>query len=946
MTESSKIDEQLYSRQLYAIGHDTMISIKDSSILIMGLSGLGTEIAKNASLIGFGNIDLYDGIDLPLVTIEDVGNNYYCSEEDISNTRRIDAVHDKLKTLNQYVNIQQVDNIDYKKYSVIICTSNCASNKDTISRECRNHGIKYIFANSNGLWGSIFCDFGENHHIKDIDGEELKTGVISEYDYETGICTTIDNHNLVSDDTIKINDRHYIISVIDATNFGCSTKIQDFQKDVPYRQMKKEAIINFKPYYETRYELDTFKHSSDIFADNNTMRLLFCADNEIPLDDSSIESQVINKMIGLELTPMNSILGGIVGQEVLKAVSHKYIPITQYYYHNELGTIISNEKLLMNLNKMEDVSILDRYSISRKIFGDSLYQKVLNSTTFVIGSGAIGCELLKNLAMIGVKSIDVTDMDSIEKSNLNRQFLFRDNNIGQPKSVAAASAIRNINPDVNIISHVLRVCDDTDKIFDRKFYKSKTCILNALDNVEARKYVDTKCVNYKVPLLESGTMGGRCSTQPIIPHLTQSYNSVINDANKNSIPICTIKSFPYRIEHTIQYAREQFEYYFNIIQRDVNLANTDRERYKRIEIADAHTLHDNVRYYEENYPHDIQSCVIWAYKVWHEIFRDQIMHLTTQFPVNYVNKDGIRFWSGLKKYPTFGEFNPNNKEHMSFVISAAILWYKTAHPTYDCEFDFDSFVRTLVPHTFVPSKEQVVSENDDEERDRLRKKTEKMSMSNIDHIRKYFESYKSIDCSVTEFEKDDNTNFHIDFITATSNNRAINYHIETANKYVTKGIAGKIIPALATTTSLVGGLVSFEFYKIVAGIKDITKYKSSSINLADSFFCYFSPTAASNIIFGKLECTLWDTFNYYKSITPSELIDSIEKVYNVTVSILRYESFILFSPIFQDECDEYKNTPIIDIIESKYRVDSTTINLNFSIEDQDDDIELPVITLN
>ena len=83
-----------------------------------------------------------------------------------------------------------------------------------------------------------------------------------------------------------------------------------------------------------------------------------------------------------------------------------------------------------------------------------------------------------------------------------------------------------------------------------------------------------------------------------------------------------------------------------------------------------------------------------------------------------------------------------------------------------------------------------------------------------------------------DFEKDDDTNFHIDFINATANLRARNYKITECDRNKTKMIAGKIIPAIATTTAMITGVVSNEIYKFVQNFDDIAKFKNAFVNLA------------------------------------------------------------------------------------------------------------------
>jgi ubiquitin-activating enzyme E1 len=154
-----------------------------------------------------------------------------------------------------------------------------------------------------------------------------------------------------------------------------------------------------------------------------------------------------------------------------------------------------------------------------------MQEKIGNVKTFMVGAGALGCEYAKAFAMIGLGcgpngQVTVTDNDNIEVSNLNRQFLFRKNNVGKPKSETACMIAKQMNPDLKINPLVELVSPDTEHIFNDEFWESLSFIVNAVDNVKARLYVDSRCAWYGKGLLESGTLGTKANQQMIVPHVT------------------------------------------------------------------------------------------------------------------------------------------------------------------------------------------------------------------------------------------------------------------------------------------------------------------------------------------------------------------------------------------------------------------------------------------
>ena len=267
-----------------------------------------------------------------------------------------------------------------------------------------------------------------------------------------------------------------------------------------------------------------------------------------------------SKICAGDISPMAAAIGGLVAQEVMKACSGKFMPVKQWLYFDARECLPEDTSALTEEICAPSGS---RYDGQVAIFGRDFQSKLTKQKYMVVGAGAIGCELLKNMAMIGLGAspegkIFVTDMDHIERSNLNRQFLFRSWDVQQPKATVAAKAATAMNPDLNIEAHENRVGAETENIYNDDFFENLDGVTNALDNVEARTYMDRRCVYYRLPLLESGTLGTKGNTQVVIPDLTESYSSS-RDPPEKSIPICTLKNFPNQIEHTLQWARDLFE---------------------------------------------------------------------------------------------------------------------------------------------------------------------------------------------------------------------------------------------------------------------------------------------------------------------------------------------------------------------------------------------------
>jgi len=549
----------------------------------------------------------------------------------------------------------------------------------------------------------------------------------------------------------------------------------------------------------------------------------------------------------------------------------------------------------------------------------------------------------------------VTDMDLIEKSNLNRQFLFRPWDVQKQKSATAAEAIKKMNPMINVIAHDNRVGPETEKVYDDAFFEDLDGVANALDNVEARMYMDRRCVYYAKPLLESGTLGTKGNVQVVVPYLTESYGSS-QDPPEKSIPICTLKNFPNAIEHTLQWARDVFEGEFKQNAETAAHYLGDAkfmERTLKLPGSQPAQILDSLRItLVDDRPADMQACVAWAVNHFTSQYGNQIAQLLHNFPADQTTSTGQPFWSGPKRCPHALAFDVNNAVHFDYVYAAANLKASVyGLPQVRDRALIEKMAAAVTVSVFRPKSGVKIAVTDQE----AQSQNSALDTEDVDVLKAAIpplSALKGLHVTPLEFEKDDDANLHMDFIVAASNLRAANYDIAPADRHKSKLIAGKIIPAIATTTSLVAGLVSLELLKLVQKHDDLESFKNGFVNLALPFFGFSEPIAAPKKTYNEIDWTIWDCIEVNGEMTLGEFMNYFQKEKNLEITMLSQGVSMIYAfflpPSKQQERMEMPLSELVRKV-SKRKIEPHVKALVLELccnDDTGEDVEVPYVKYN
>lgn len=563
--------------------------------------------------------------------------------------------------------------------------------------------------------------------------------------------------------------------------------------------------------------------------------------------------------------------------------------------------------------------------------------------------------------------------------------------VGKLKSAVAAEAARAINPKVRLAAYEEAVGGDGEARvgypFGSGFWEGLDVVANALDNVKARLHVDSACVAHGLPLLESGTSGTKGNTQVVLPGRTESYGSSA-DPTEPSIPVCTLKSFPYLIEHTLQWARDVFEGEFVHAATHVN-GWLQRPNYLRELAADTVTLPHT----DQPAPNDgaqlppavpahfrlatdrLTSC--WPPSRWftapqwrgprepptalagrfassragtprhlpHETLLAYRRHtapsdcryvasvsgLLRQFPPGHRSEGGALFWGGTHRQPHTTPFDESDAGHRAFVCAAATLRGRMLGlPSAGAE-KLEAAIDDEVAAVRASAGGAVAVVDAATDAPVAASEAEAAALAlrppppppppavqaRLDRMLADIEGKPGrvarmraakLAAVPQAFEKDDDSNGHLDFITAASNLRAECYGIPPADRHRSKLIAGRIVPAIATTTAAVVGLSCLELLKLCRAEAAPAAYRNGFLNLALPLLAFSEPASAEEYELpaaatspwadGRRRWTLWDRIDVPAApadeggalgeLTLGAIVQSLESRLGLEISLLEH----------------------------------------------------------
>ncbi|XP_053809456.1 ubiquitin-like modifier-activating enzyme 7 isoform X5 [Vidua chalybeata] len=828
-------EEPRYSRQLYVLGGGAR-RLPGSAVLVSGLRGTGAQVATALVLAGTGRVVLHD---CGAACSADRAHQFLLGESDLGQNRA-KASQQALAELNPRVVVEahtgELSEAFLASFQVVVLTESPLEEQLRVGDFCHAQGICFIVADTKGLAGQLFCDFGERFVVDDpAEGDPVSAAVEHISQGSPGVVTYMGTEN----------SHGHLFRDGDLVTFSGVQGMTELNKQEPIPV----------------HVLDAFR---------------------LEISDTS------------SFSPYRC--GGLISQvQQPQECSHK--PLCQALEEPKIQ-VASPEDLPRSCSLHAAFQALHAFRREQgrlpRPRAPADAERVLElARSLGAQQGPLDEDIVR--AFASVSAGDLCPVAAVVGALAAQEVL------KEPKSVVAAAAVQRMNPDVRVTAHQNQVGPATEIIYKDNFFRHLDGVASALDTIEARTYLERRCLRCRTPLLDSGTEGTQGNVLAMVPSLTKLLGPA-STPRDGTFPLCTLRHFPRTIQHTLQWAREEFEGLFQLPAEQVNKLMEDPaflEQQPPGKVLEQ--LWDSLR----ERPQDWRDCVRWARRRWQSCYHDAIAQLLHIYPPEHETSPGVPFWAGDRSCPHPLTFNPDNDTHLDYVLAAAHL-FAQVHRVPPCRDRgaIKAVLRDVVLPPFAPQEGlQIPLTEEPTEEAQVPKDHRQLTELTQDlvHWRQELVGDEDTRAPLMEpihFEKDNDV--HIDFITAASNLRAENYGISPANWLTSKRIAGRIVPAIITTTAAVAGLACLEVYKLVWGCQDLSCYRNSNISLSACLLLRVQPPPAPTYRYGGREWSCWDRLEMRavgadgQAMTVQEVLDWLQRTYGWTVTMLLCGDIVLY----------------------------------------------------
>ncbi|TDG52680.1 hypothetical protein AWZ03_000913 [Drosophila navojoa] len=512
----------------------------------------------------------------------------------------------------------------------------------------------------------------------------------------------------------------------------------------------------------------------------------------------------------------------------------------------------------------------------------TLQELVKKSKVLVVGAGGIGCEVLKNLVLSGFTDIEIIDLDTIDLSNLNRQFLFHREHVGKSKARVARESALSFNPDANITAYHDSV---TSTDYGVNFFKKFDVVLSALDNRAARNHVNRMCLNADVPLIESGTSGYNGQVELIKRGLTQCYECTPKEKQR-SFPGCTIRNTPSEPIHCIVWAKHLFNQLFgeSVEDEDISPDAADPEAQEAAaEAKDTGSAGDAPEGLNEKESEPATA-------------NGNVVRINT------------RQWAKDCNYDAGKLFNKFFNEDINYLLRMSNLWKSRKAPV---PVQWDTL---LIDGAGSKGPE-------------LARQTHKIwTLEECAHV--FANALKELSAAFLKLEGNDTLVWDkddqpaMDFVAACANVRSHIFDIERKSRFEIKSMAGNIIPAIATTNAITAGISVLRAFSVLQAKWEQCKAVYARLRLngrnqflvPDAFFpapnpncyvCASDPAITLRIDTKRVQI---------KAFRDEVLIKTLNMV-NPDVTVESTGSILISSEEGETECNEQKLLSDMNIVD-------------------------------